>query len=739
MERRKTSPIIAFVLTATLAVCSLTALCATRWSTPSLQLGGNVSQYTKPDFISLVRVEHKNLDTTMTTARVNLQIAMAEKNARLMARAYDAIAWNYFCNNKFSEAAKTYERILQICDSSGHRRGVAISYHNLANTLTMMNLYNEANEYEHKAINVAYELNDEELISRFCKTSALMYINHHLYNSANELLNLALNIDNRMSIRTNNKSDDNAYDYMYMGLADFRKFFDIPGDSLLNQAKIKNLKAYKIFKSTGNTSATFDVCNKLMFIYLTYAQKSAGSQRQLFLDSSMLYHNIGLSAMEKTGNEYTKTNYLLWSVDYDIETKQYGSALKGLEAVKTDVEKDPLKIFYAGYGHTMAKYLEAVGDYRQSFEWSVWTTKLEKQQLNRNFAVKSAQLGLKKEQDNIMLKREIDLEHEYIIRREQEIRLVIITASTVLLLIMIVILTVVIRNSLKRKRRLGQKLTERNDELETQRDQLEAINDQLASSINFAHDLQTSMLPTKEQMDNMFGQTMIFWRPLDLVSGDFYWASQSGHRKLFTIADCTGHGVPGGFMSMLGISILSDITLMPEFKNGQLNAGNVLDIMRDKVIESLRQSEESAMALDGMDMALCIQDSDSMEIQFAGAFRSLIIIRDGELLEYKGDKMPISYISDNPRPFVTKTISIEKGDIVFMYSDGITDQFGYNEKGEQSKFASRRLQKILKENSSLPFDELEKLIDCAIDNWRSPAQRKTVPQTDDIIILGIRF
>ena len=116
-----------------------------------------------------------------------------------------------------------------------------------------------------------------------------------------------------------------------------------------------------------------------------------------------------------------------------------------------------------------------------------------------------------------------------------------------------------------------------------------------------------------------------------------------------------------------------------------------------------------------------------------------MLVRNGTVTEYKGDRMPISFLSQNPRPFNTVRIDIEPGDTIFIYSDGITDQFGYNEKGEQSKYAGRRLQKLLAENAGKPLDEIHRQIEAAIDNWRAPAQQRSIPQTDDIILLGIRF
>ena len=739
MERKMSSSIIAFVLATVVVAISLPMSCMAFGEPPSLQSMPKVSQYVKPDILNLFYSEHKNTDTSMANACENLSAAIAENNVRKMTRAYDAIAWNYFCHNNFSKALKIYEKILQICDSVGYRRGFVISYHNMANTLTMMNLYNEANEYDHKAINIAYELNDETDISKISKTLGLMCINHHLYNQASEYLSRSLDIDTKMNIRTNNGEDEVAYDYMYMGLADYRNSLDTFNDSLLLQAKKKNLRAYKIFKTTGNAPATSDACKNLMYIYLRIAQTSKGKQRQMFMDSCQFYHDTGLTILKKNKNETSHIDFLLWESKFALLNKKYDTSLKKLRAAEAAIKNDSLNIFHVKYGFMVASFLEAMGDYQHSFEWADWTSKLEKRQLNREYAVVSAKLSLKNEQDNILQQNEIDREREYIIHREQEIRLVVITASTVLVLILITILVIVVRNSLKRKKRLGRELTVRNEELESQRDQLEIINDQLASSINFAHNLQASMLPTPGQMKEMFGQMLILWRPLDLVSGDFYWATQIGKRKLVTVADCTGHGVPGGFMSMLGVSILSDITLMPAFKNGAMTAGDVLNIMRDKVIESLRQSEESAMALDGMDMAVCILDDDSPTLQFAGAFRPLLVVRNGNIIEYKGDRMPISYLSPNPRPFNTTQVDIEPDDTIFIFSDGITDQFGYNENGVHAKFTTRRLQKVLIESAGKPFDEIQQQIEAAIDNWRAPAMLKSLPQTDDIILLGIRF
>ncbi len=729
------------------AVVFATVAAAYAALSPTVAIGASLTnaplairQVFDPEIRNLITPGPKAESMTLVDAVNQLKKAQISHNTKSIVSAYSTVGLCLYRLQEYDKAAEMYRNALNICDSVGDLKGVATYCHNLANTLAMQNLYNEANEYDHKALSIFYSLNNEEAISKICKTLGLMCINHRLYKTASEYLTQALEIDNRMNIRTNDHINDIAYDYLYLGRADLNKFQDTRNDSLLRQGKIKTRRAYSMFKKSGDDTDITNACKSLMDTYLKCAQRSSGHIKQKYLDSSRAFHDQGLTLLLRNDQPSIGLfEFRIWEARYAIENKQFNKAQRKLDEIGAAIGSDTLHPYLVDYGFTRATYYEAIGDFKQAYEWSNKTSKIERRQLNREFAVKSAKLSLKSEIDDIMQQRELAKEQEYIVRREQEIRLVVSTASTSFVLIMIVVLTIIIYKSLKRNKRLGKKLKERNEELESQRDQMEIINDQIASSINFAHHLQTSMLPSEKQIADLLGDAIILWRPLDLVSGDFYWATRSGSRKLVTIADCTGHGVPGGFMSMLGVSILSDITQMPVFKDGSMTAGQLLDLMRSNVVESLRQSEDGAMALDGMDMAVCIIDEDSSSIQFAGAFRPMIAIRNGKLTEYKGDRMPISYLSPNPRPFETIKIDVEPGDTFFIYSDGITDQFGYNEKGDQSKFSGRRLQRVLIENCEKPLNEQKSAIENAIDNWRSPSSKRTLAQTDDIILMGFRI
>ena len=676
-------------------------------------------------------------DTALNRAFEEL---FSAKNAKDSINAYNSMGWYLYNNGDYHKSVEMFQSSLNVSEAAGDKKNIALCYQNIGNALAMMGEFNEANEYNHKALNLYYELNNQEAVSNVCKAIGIMCIRHHLYRTATAYLSRALGIDTVMNIRTGGKmADDVAFDYLYLAYADINKYHDTRSARTLQQAKSKNLRAYKLLSKTNNKIGMAYSSKNLMDIYLENARNTTGQRRKTLLDSSLVFYNIGSKIMKELDLNSLAVDFMLWEAKYAIENRQFDKAWKIFGQVAASIKEGAPDEYRVEYGYAMADYYEAIGYYRLAYEWLNRATKSEKRQLNREFAVKSAKMSVKNDFANILQQNEAARENEDIVRHEQEIRFRVITSAVILVLVMIVVLVIIIQSGLKRRKAVETQMTTRNEELESQKDQLEVINDQIASGINFAHHLQASMLPTDEQMKELFDDTLILWRPLDVVSGDFYWVSRVGDRTIFSIADCTGHGVPGGFMSMLGISILSDITLTPDFKSGALSAANILDIMRDKVVESLRQSEESHMSLDGMDMAVCIIDNVTLEMQYSGAFRPAVVVSDGKITEYKGDRMPISYVSDNPKPFTTRKIALSKGDKVFIYSDGITDQFGYGPDGEEKKYTSRKLLDLLKENCDKPFDELKTIINDSIDDWRAPAGKKSIAQTDDIILLGVKI
>ena len=255
--------------------------------------------------------------------------------------------------------------------------------------------------------------------------------------------------------------------------------------------------------------------------------------------------------------------------------------------------------------------------------------------------------------------------------------------------------------------------------------EIEAQHRSVMSSIQYAKLIQNAVLPSREILKESFDDVFLFWRPRDIVSGDYYWMKRIGDTVIFTVADCTGHGVPGVFMSMLGVAFLNEICV--DF-NGETHPAQILEQMRSKVITTLRQTNDPLEQKDGMDMGLCILNLSTMKMQFAGANNGMYHVRGNTLTEYKAVKNPIA-IYPKILPFVNHDVDIQHGDYVYMYSDGYADQFG----GDDRKFTSRRLRELLVSINSQTkvAAEQAELLNKTFDEWRGKRE-----QMDDVLIGG---
>ena len=250
---------------------------------------------------------------------------------------------------------------------------------------------------------------------------------------------------------------------------------------------------------------------------------------------------------------------------------------------------------------------------------------------------------------------------------------------------------------------------------------------EITDSINYAKRIQESILPPKEHWKKMLPESFIFYRPKDIVSGDFYWIEQKNEVVCFAAVDCTGHGVPGALMSVVGFNLLTQA--VNEMHLTQ--PSEILKHLDAGVTKTLRQSVEGKGVKDGMDLSLCSLNKVTNELQYAGAFNSLYYIKNGEFKEIKSDKFPIGVnldgVVDN---YNNHSIQLQKGDSVYLFSDGYADQFG-GPKGK--KFKYNQLKNLLISISDKSIDEQQKLVANAFDSWKG-----NLEQVDDVLIIGVR-
>ncbi len=261
------------------------------------------------------------------------------------------------------------------------------------------------------------------------------------------------------------------------------------------------------------------------------------------------------------------------------------------------------------------------------------------------------------------------------------------------------------------------------------RREIESRHKEITDSINYASRIQTALLPKDSDFQKIFKDYFILWKPREVVSGDFYWLRTIGNKTFLVAADCTGHGVPGAFMSLLGISFLNEIVNAKPY----IEAKEILEELRQKVIKALGETGSDSQPKDGMDMALVIIDHDKETMEFSGANNPVYIIRNGELIELKAVRAPIGYYL-KLRNFTTETLELEPGDTIYLFSDGFSDQFGGPD--GHSKFTKKRFKQMFLELNSaeVPMSEQKKLIWEIFEKWKG-----TNRQIDDVMIIGVRW
>ena len=277
---------------------------------------------------------------------------------------------------------------------------------------------------------------------------------------------------------------------------------------------------------------------------------------------------------------------------------------------------------------------------------------------------------------------------------------------------------------------LAWELQEKNEEIEKQKDLLAYQTKEITDSIMYAKRIQQAVLPMQDQIRDLFSEFLIFNRPKSIVSGDFYWATRVGDNRIVATVDCTGHGVPGGFMSMFGVLMLNEVIT----QRGILEPEKALNHLRQNIISVLHQTGDYTDTGDGMDLSLCIINDKEKTLNYSGANSCILISQknddeEQELIEIYSDRMPISYHLVM-KSFTNQIINLKKDSTLYLFSDGIIDQFG----GEQGKkFQLFRLKNFIIENKNLPLETQGIALEQLFDKWKGDTY-----QVDDVLVLGIK-
>ena len=287
-------------------------------------------------------------------------------------------------------------------------------------------------------------------------------------------------------------------------------------------------------------------------------------------------------------------------------------------------------------------------------------------------------------------------------------------------------------------------ILQRKEEIETQRDNIlekskkleEAYdvitekNKDITDSINYARRIQTAIFPPDELVKSLLNDAFVLFKPRDIVSGDFYWLESQNGTVYISAVDCTGHGVPGAFMSIIGYNMLNQAVL----EHGTSKASDILNELNKSVGNALRQTGEASSTKDGMDIALCALSSNNkgVKLQYSGAYSPLYLIRNKKCIKIKADRFPIGNISEIQQKFTNHEFELQKDDIFYIFTDGYADQFGGP---KDQKFKYKQFRELLISIHHLPMEEQRSILDKRISEWMKDEK---IEQTDDILVIGVR-
>lgn len=688
-----------------------------------------------------------DVDSAGKYCQLLLDLALKFDNQYYIAHGYSYLARYYYWAADYDKARDLNMEALYLWEKLENKYNIARLNTQLASILTAQGLYDQASKYYHMSLDVFKEIGDTAHITQVLQSLGNVNIFVRFYQNATNYFTQALAIDSTINNVYGLIADHAGLARVYVNKYK-RHRRDSLAEEWLQLSKYHLDTAYILALPIPNIIEMQQLHIYKAMVYMELAEKAKGKEMKAALDSCELHcdllikltHDYNLRA-NLSGAVTIQGRAQLRRGNLDSALKYFKRAeeLIAIENPRREIKKELLLSYQ--------KYYETKGDYRKANEYLKELVYLLMDNSNDEVAARVATSKTRMDFEQKMRQRtleEYEHEQQYKAQAEKQ-RLAMIFIISSLLVISIVILV----SSMRRKKlnlmlnKKNEMLDEKNyqlvaakEELLSQNELLNAANKSITDSIIYAKHIQEAVIPTRSMMQQIFGNCLVMFRPCNIVSGDFYWAAKIGRYKALVVADCTGHGVPGAFMSMLGISMLNDIVANIDMNSEQLQASDILNQLRANVISALRQDIDAMGGLDGIDMALILIDSERRQLQYSGAYRPLVMIRDNSLTKIECDHMPIGKYNKNT-PFTNHVIELEKGDCFFAYSDGITDQF---DNSNEQKFGRKKLYGLLLDNYQKPFTEQFDIYKNAFESWRMDGPRETpTEQTDDVVLVGIKI
>ncbi len=636
--------------------------------------------------VAFIYIKYNDYSKSIQYLDSALNIAQTLQDSDKLARNYNALGSVYYRMGHYELALTNYQKALEIAEKKNITQGLPSLYANIALIHEKQQDYDLALEYFKKAYDITHQLKVEQAYAPTAMNLAHIYNLVSQYDSAKKYINIALNIVEKTQ---------NSYLMLHC--------LNILGDIY------KNIDSLQL--AVEKYSQALDLARK------------------------MNIQDVALSAELDIAEVYTKLADTLKSQVYLDKALNYAK-----EALDISLKINALPKENRAYALLSDIYAKK-HNYQKAYEYSKKYIETSEELFNQDKlkAIEEMQAKYQTEkQQQQIVQQQLELEKkDAIVKKQKAIQWAMAVGGLMLLFILLLIYT-----GYRRKKRDNEIITKQNaqlqqaneeikvqrDILQEQKNQIEEIHTQLTHSINYAERIQLAAMPSLDTLAEYFdNKYFLLYKPLHIVSGDFYWAKKIKDYIVFTVADCTGHGVPGAFVSMLGIALLNEITQNVDISSTK----DVLELMRIRIKIALKQSGDWKDSKDGMDMALCAYNKEKREIEYSGANNPVLLVKkNSEIIKYQPVRNPVG-VYFNEKSFESITFTVEEGDMLYLFSDGIVDQFG----GEDNrKYTIKRFKDLLLKIHSLTCEEQKQAIDTEIMKWKGDHN-----QTDDITVMGIRF
>jgi len=624
----------------------------------------------------------------------------------------------HWVRGEFKEALSRYDSALQLYEKIDSRIDCGKTYNKIGIIHNSQGNYPRALEYYLKSLKIKEEFKD--------------------------LRGIALGLNNVGLVYRKMKNHSKARDYFEQSLAIEKEREDPRGIArcLLNLSTAlleenKPEQALKYQREALDLNATLGNEKSIAASYSNLAAIFRALQRY---DSALIYEEKSLSTERKLGNQTGIATSLANLADFYLKQEQTTLAEKnakeGLAIAQEILAWEQVR----NTSRVLRKLYQAQKKFNEAFQYQ----SLEMQANDTLFSTENAEQIRRLQEAYELEKKELEVQ---VLRQKNEIQQLSISQAEVRqyalvggILLSLFFVGLIYRNFLQKKalsqelaqhneeiRQQNEEITMQRDAIENQRCEIETQNQKTQQSIAYASRIQASILPTEEKLNAAFPHHFVLFRPRDVVSGDFYWYAQQAHYHFLAVVDCTGHGVPGAFMSMIGNDLLNEIVLL----RGITQPEEILKAM-DEGVRRLLQQETKAMQ-DGMDLSLIRWEASTRELCFAGA-KNELLLKTPESTDFERMKGSLYAIGGKSpkggKSFTASTRQLPEGSQLYLFSDGFQDQFGGP---EGRKFMKKHFRETLLESSTLPEAAQVARLEEILAAWRGK-----LPQTDDILVIGLR-